>query len=144
MAVIGSKALRELTAADVRQALIRSATTRSTRAVEISRNCLVRAIRHAEANDRVRRNVAALVHPPRGRQGRPSKAMTLEQVTRQTGDASHARPGTAQDPRKSPLRRPRSFRDDNSIVRIGHRMHGRRFSGTVRQQLPTDTKTATL
>jgi integrase len=81
LAVIGSKALRELTAADVRQALMRSATTRSTRTVEISRNCLVRAIRHAEANDRVRRNVAALVQPPRGQQGRPSKAMTLEQVT---------------------------------------------------------------
>ena len=80
LARIGSKALRELTAADVRQVLTRSAATRSTRTVEISRNCLVRAIRHAEANDKVRRNVAALVQPPKGQQGRPSKAMTLEQV----------------------------------------------------------------
>jgi len=78
---IGHKPLRELIASDVRSALLRSAAARSTRTVEISRNCLVRAIRHAEANDRVRRNVAALVNPPRGQVGRPSRAMSLEQAT---------------------------------------------------------------
>ncbi len=81
LAIIGHKALRELTASDVRRALVRSAATRSTRTVEISRNCLVRAIRHAEANDKVRRNVAALVQPPKGQEGRPSRAMKLEQAT---------------------------------------------------------------
>ena len=39
-------------------------------------NVLVRAIRHAEANDRVGRNVASFVKPPQGKTGRPSRAMT--------------------------------------------------------------------
>src|SRR5262249_54647720 len=40
-----------------------------------------RAIRHAERDDLVARNVAALVKPPKGqRTGRPSKALTLEQA----------------------------------------------------------------
>ena len=43
-------------------------------------NCLVRAIRHTEAGDLVRRNVAALVRPPAGRSGRPSKSLTVEQA----------------------------------------------------------------
>jgi len=80
LAIIGHKPLHELIAADVRAALVKSAATRSTRTVEISRNCLVRAIRQAEANDRVRRNVAALIAPPKGQVGRPSHAMSLEQA----------------------------------------------------------------
>ena len=39
-------------------------------------NVLVRAIRHAGANDRVGRNVASLVKPPQGKTWRPSRAMT--------------------------------------------------------------------
>lgn len=80
LAVIGCMPLRELTAPDVRASLLKSAATRSTRTVEISRNCLVRAIQHAETNDRVRRNVAALVKSPQGQAGRPSRAMSLEQA----------------------------------------------------------------
>jgi integrase len=38
-------------------------------------NVLVRAIRHAEANDHVGRNVASFVKPPQGTTGRPSRAM---------------------------------------------------------------------
>ena len=41
---------------------------------------LKRAIRHAEANDLVSRNVAALVDTPKGQEGRPSKSLTLEQA----------------------------------------------------------------
>jgi integrase len=41
---------------------------------------LKRAIRHAEANDLVSRNVAALVDTPTGQEGRPSKSLTLEQA----------------------------------------------------------------
>jgi integrase len=41
---------------------------------------LARAIRHAESGDHVRRNVAALVKPPPGQAGRPSKAMTADQA----------------------------------------------------------------
>jgi integrase len=48
---------------------------------QISHNVLVRVIRHAERDDLVARNVAALVKPPKGqRMGRPSKALTLEQA----------------------------------------------------------------
>jgi hypothetical protein len=41
---------------------------------------LKRAIRHAEANDLVARNVAALADTPKGQQGRPSKSLTLDQA----------------------------------------------------------------
>ena len=61
-------------------ALTRLVATRSTRAVTIVRNALTRAIRHAEANDLVRRNVAALVTSPKGLEGRPSKSLTLAQA----------------------------------------------------------------
>jgi integrase len=37
-------------------------------------------MRHAQANDLVARNFAALVKSPRGRAGRPSKSLTLEQA----------------------------------------------------------------
>jgi integrase len=40
----------------------------------------VRAIRQAEADDIVARNVAALVKTPAGQEGRPSKALTTEQA----------------------------------------------------------------
>ncbi len=79
-ALIGAAKLRELTAADVRSALAELANTRSTRTVQIAHNGLVRAIRHAEANDLVGRNVAALVASPKGLEGRPSKSLTLPQA----------------------------------------------------------------
>ena len=41
---------------------------------------LKRAIRHAEANDLVTRNVAALADTPKGQDGRPSKSLTLDQA----------------------------------------------------------------
>jgi hypothetical protein len=42
---------------------------------------LVRAIRQAERDDLVGRNVASLVKPPKGQGGgRPSKSLTLEQA----------------------------------------------------------------
>jgi hypothetical protein len=43
---------------------------------------LKRAIRHAEANDPVSRNVAALVDTPKGQQGRPSKSPTWTRPSR--------------------------------------------------------------
>ena len=53
----------------------------STRTVQIAHNVLVRAIRQAERDDLVGRNVAALVKPPKGQgAGRPSKSLTLEQA----------------------------------------------------------------
>lgn len=78
---LGTVKLRNLTAGDVQNALTVLAARMSTRTVQISRNVLVRAIRHAERDGLVVRNVAALVKPPKGqRRGRPSKSLTLEQA----------------------------------------------------------------
>jgi len=77
---IGDKILADLTAADVRAALARLARTHSTDTVSIARLGLERSTRHAEANDLADRNVAALVDAPRGRSGRPSKALSPEQA----------------------------------------------------------------
>ena len=78
--LVGARQLRDLTAGDVRTALGKLVTRYSTRSLQITRNSLERAIRHAEGNDLVGRNVAALVKPPRGRTGRPSKSFTFEQA----------------------------------------------------------------
>jgi integrase len=77
---IGARKLRELTAADVRRALAAMATGYSSAAVSMGHLALKRAIRHAEANDLVSRNVAALADTPKGQDGRPSKSLTLEQA----------------------------------------------------------------
>jgi integrase len=78
--VVGARLLRELGARDVRSALSQLATRYSTRSLQITRNSLERAIRHAESNDLVGRNVAGLVKTPQGRNGRTSKSFTLEQA----------------------------------------------------------------
>ncbi|HXZ71461.1 MAG TPA: site-specific integrase, partial [Streptosporangiaceae bacterium] len=51
------------------------------RSLRLIHQILERAIRHAQACDKVRRNVASLITVPEGRQGRPSRAMTLDQGT---------------------------------------------------------------
>ena len=71
LAVIGARKLRDLTAADVRQALAAMAAGYSTAAVSMGHLALKRAIRHAEANDLVARNVAILADTPKG-QRRPA------------------------------------------------------------------------
>jgi integrase len=79
-ALIGSAKLRDLTARQVRSALVRLSAGRSTRTLQITRNALVRTIRLAEANDLVGRNVASLASLPTGTAGRPSKSLTLDQT----------------------------------------------------------------
>jgi len=80
LAVIGARKLRELTADDVRRALASMAAKYSTAAVSMGHLALKRAIRHAEANDLVTRNVALLADTPKGQNGRPSKSLTLDQA----------------------------------------------------------------
>jgi integrase len=89
--LIGNVPLRDLTAQDVRRALAHLAETRSTRTMASTHNVLVRAIRHAEANDHVGRNVASLVKPPRGKTGRPSRAMTAAEAAALLAAASDDR-----------------------------------------------------
>ena len=81
LATIGARRLRELTAADVHQALTTMAQRYSSAAVAMGHNALTRAIRHAEARDLVGRNVALLVETPKGQAGRPSKSLSLEQAS---------------------------------------------------------------
>ncbi len=64
----------------MRQALATMAAGYSTAAVTMGHLALKRAIRHAEANDLVNRNVAALADTPKGQDGRPSKSLTLDQA----------------------------------------------------------------
>jgi integrase len=78
--LIGKIPLRDLTAHDVRRALNKLAEERSTRTMASTHNVLVRAIRHAEANDYVGRNVASFVKPTQGKTGRPSRAMTAAEA----------------------------------------------------------------
>jgi len=81
LAIIGGIPLHALRTHDVRRALSELAASRSSATVSLAHNCLVRAIRHAESGDHVRRNVAALVKPPPGQAGRPSRAMTAGQAS---------------------------------------------------------------
>jgi integrase len=82
LAIIGPRRLRELTADDVRQALMTMASRYSSAAVAMGHSALRRAIRHAEARDLVARNVATLVDDtPKGQAGRPSKSLSLEQAS---------------------------------------------------------------
>jgi integrase len=52
----------------------------STRSLKIIHLILNRAAKHAQARDKVRRNVVILCSVPAGRQGRPSKSLTLDQA----------------------------------------------------------------
>src|SRR5271165_2186101 len=81
LTVIGRIPLRDPTVQDVRTALAKMAVTHSTPTLQKAHNCLTRALRHAEGQDLVRRNVSALVDTPRGLEGRPSQSLTLEQAS---------------------------------------------------------------
>jgi integrase len=80
LTVIGRRKLRELSAADVRRALSEMAAGYSSATVTKGHLALKRAIRRAEANDIISRNVAALADTPKGQHGRPSKSLTLDQA----------------------------------------------------------------
>jgi integrase len=53
----------------------------STSTMRKLHSALNRAIRRAMARDKVKRNVVDLCSVPQGRQGRPSKALTLAQAS---------------------------------------------------------------
>jgi hypothetical protein len=84
---LGSRRLGELSAGDVRAALASLTDQLSTRSLQIAHNCLVRAIRQAEADDLVGRNVAALVRPSAGRPGRQA----IQGDERRPGACAHRR-----------------------------------------------------
>ncbi len=89
--LIGAAKLRTLSARQIRSALVKLSADRSTRTLQIALNSLTRAIKQAEANDLVGRNVAALVSVPTGTAGRPSKSLKLEQAQALIAEARKSR-----------------------------------------------------
>lgn len=77
---VGRRKLRELSAEDVDKWLADVAGQVSTRTVRLLHSILSRSVKHAQARDKVKRNVVALCEVPTGLEGRPSKSLTLEQA----------------------------------------------------------------
>ncbi|MEU8276423.1 CorA family divalent cation transporter [Microbispora bryophytorum] len=72
--------LRELSADDVDRWLATKAKTLSTETLRKIHSILKRSIARAQARDKVKRNVVMLCEIPKGREGRPSKSLTLDQA----------------------------------------------------------------
>jgi integrase len=92
---IGARKLKELSADHVDDWLEGRRDQLTTRSLQAIHSILRRSIRRAQARDKVMRNVATLVDTPEGRkEGRPSKAMNLDQATTvlecAKGDPLHA------------------------------------------------------
>lgn len=77
---LGARKLRDLSAEDVDTWLAQKAKILSTRTLQALHSCLNRAVKRAMARDKVKRNVVALCSVPRGKTGRPSKALTMTQA----------------------------------------------------------------
>jgi integrase len=77
---LGARKLRELSADDVDRWLAVKAKTLSTDTLRQLRSILKRAVSRAQARDKVKRNVVLLCEVPTGQEGRPSKALTLNQA----------------------------------------------------------------
>lgn len=89
---LGKRKLRELTVEDIEKLLAQKSADLSTRSLKILHSILNRAIRHAQARDKVQRNVVLLCDAPAGRPGRPSKAMALTQAQAVLDAADKASP----------------------------------------------------
>lgn len=77
---LGKKKLVELSTEDVERWLADRATRLSTRTLRLLHSLLSRAVRYAQARDKVMRNVVELCEIPAGLEGRPSKSLTLDQA----------------------------------------------------------------
>ncbi|GAB3427657.1 site-specific integrase [Flindersiella endophytica] len=93
---LGRRKLRELTADDVDTWLDDLAEDLSTDSLRQVYSVLKRSVAHAQARDKVKRNVVTLCQVPTGRDGRPSKSLTLEQAERVL-DAAEADDSTVGD-----------------------------------------------
>jgi integrase len=81
MPLIGKAKLKDLRADDIDEWLDGLTDKLSTRSLRDVHAIMKRSIRQAQARDLVGRNVAELVKTPKGRPGRPSKALSLDQAT---------------------------------------------------------------
>jgi len=77
---LGARKLRELSADDVDRWLAAKARVLSTDTLRQLRSILKRSVARAQARDKVKRNVVLLCNVPSGKDGRPSKAFTLDQA----------------------------------------------------------------
>jgi integrase len=79
---VGRRRLMELTAEEVDAWLTKKAGALSSDTVARLLGILRASIRRAQARDYVKRNVALLCDPPKGQDGRPSKALNVDQASR--------------------------------------------------------------
>ena len=79
---LGSRRLAELTADEVDRWLAGKSKGLSTDTLAKLLSILRQSVRRAQARDLVQRNVALLCDAPKGRGGRPSKSLSLEQASR--------------------------------------------------------------
>lgn len=77
---LGARRLRDLSADDVDVWLRSESRTVSTRTLRLMHSLLNRAVAHAMARDKVKRNVVTLCSVPAGRPGRRSKSLSLAQA----------------------------------------------------------------
>lgn len=80
IAQIGARRLRDLSAQDVDRWLLAESKVVSTRTLRLMHSLLNRAVNHAMARDKVKRNVVTLCQVPTGQDGRRSKSLTLDQA----------------------------------------------------------------
>ena len=78
--LLGARKLRDLTAREVEAWLGGLASSLSSETLRRTHACLNRAVRRAMSRDWVSRNVVELAEVPSGRDGRPSKSLTPQQV----------------------------------------------------------------
>ena len=125
MPQIGGIKLKALTADQLDDWLDERAEELTTRMLGLIHQILERAIRQAQARDKVRRNVASLVDLPEGQEGRPSKAMTLNQAVmlledRRSRDTPAGRLRGPVPPVRRPYRRSPSAPVGRGRPRSGH------------------------
>ncbi len=88
---IGAAKLRDLTADDLDEWLESRAAELATRTLRELLSILRRSITLAQRRDLVARNVAELVTIPKGTEGRPSKALTMDQADAVLAAAARSR-----------------------------------------------------
>ncbi|MEV0967785.1 tyrosine-type recombinase/integrase [Microtetraspora glauca] len=77
---LGARKLRDLSVEDVDKWLVGKRAELSTRSLKLIHGILNRAVKSAMRRDKIKRNVVDLCEIPEGREGRPSKALTLAQA----------------------------------------------------------------
>lgn len=77
---LGARKLRDLSVEDVDQWLSNKADGLGTRSLKLIHGILNRSVKNAMRRDKVKRNIVDLCEIPEGREGRPSKALTLTQA----------------------------------------------------------------